>query len=160
MCRLKLLISPEKKNKNYFCIVKKILIAIDNGTSAERVAEHGFNIGHRLKAETALLSVIDTTFIMTAGGVSVQEIVEITRNEFRNLHEVITNKFSPGHPIATFIKEGNPYEVILESADHWQADMIVMGTHGRTGFSHLLMGSVAEKVIRHSKKQVLVIPTK
>jgi nucleotide-binding universal stress UspA family protein len=35
-----------------------------------------------------------------------------------------------------------------------------MGTHGRTGISHLLMGSVAEKVIRYSKKQVLIIPAR
>jgi len=140
--------------------VKKILIALDNGTSAERVAEHGFRLGKQLDAEIALLSVVDTRYMLTAGAVTVKEIAEITKNEFRNLHAVIINKFSPEQPIAAFIKEGNPYELILESADHWQADIIVMGTHGRTGLSHLLLGSVAEKVIRHSKKQVLVIPVK
>lgn len=140
--------------------MKKILIALDNGTSAERVAEHGFKLGRQLNAEIALLSVVDTRHMLTAGAVSVKDIADITKDEFRNLHSIIKNKFSPEQPVAAFIKEGNPYEMILESAGHWQADMIVMGTHGRTGLSHLLLGSVAEKVIRHSKKQVLIIPTK
>ncbi|WP_081196028.1 universal stress protein [Niastella koreensis] len=48
---------------------------------------------------------------------------------------------------------------MLKSAEEWEADIIVLGTHGRTGMSHLLTGSVAEKVIRHSTKP-LIIPTK
>lgn len=140
--------------------MKKVLIAVENGSTAEKVAKYGFKMAQQLHAEIALLSVADTRHLMTAGAVSVREIVEITKEELRNLHATIKEKFSPEKPITNFIEEGNPYELILESAGNWQADLIVMGTHGRTGLSHLLMGSVAEKVIRHSKKQVLIIPTK
>jgi nucleotide-binding universal stress UspA family protein len=60
--------------------------------------------------------------------------------------------------VKTFIEQGKPYEIILKIADEWGADVIVMGTHGRKGLSHLLIGSVAEEVIRHTKKTLVVIP--
>lgn len=47
--------------------------------------------------------------------------------------------------------------VISEAAEHWQADLIVLGTHGRRGFDHLLMGSVAEGVMRTASAPLLLI---
>ena len=140
--------------------MKKVLIAIDNEPGAERVASHGFRMGRQLNTEIALLSVVDTRFMMTSGNISAKEMIQLTKNELIKFHSTLTEKFSANMPIVTFIEQGNPYEVILESAKQWSADLIVMGTHGRTGLTHLLMGSVAEKVIRHSKIQVLIIPNK
>lgn len=51
---------------------------------------------------------------------------------------------------------GTPYEKILARASEWGADLIVMGTHGRTGLAHLLVGSVAEAVVRHARLPVLI----
>lgn len=56
--------------------------------------------------------------------------------------------------------EGKPAEEILNIANNWEADLIVAGTHGRTGLQHLLTGSVAEYLIRHAKIPVMVIPSK
>jgi nucleotide-binding universal stress UspA family protein len=58
------------------------------------------------------------------------------------------------------VERGKTFEVILKVAEEWNADLIVLGTHGRTGLSHLLTGSVAEKVIRHSTLPLYIIPTK
>jgi nucleotide-binding universal stress UspA family protein len=58
------------------------------------------------------------------------------------------------------VEEGKPYETILKVASEWAADLIIIGTHGRTGLSHLLMGSVAENVVRHSEIPVMIIPSK
>jgi len=55
------------------------------------------------------------------------------------------------------IREGSPRPVIVESAVELQCQMIVMGTHGRSGLTHLLMGSVAEYVVRHSRVPVLTV---
>lgn len=59
-----------------------------------------------------------------------------------------------------FMPEGRPTKDILKTADIWEANLIVMGTHGRTGLLHLLVGSVAEYVIRHSKIPVMIILSK
>jgi len=55
------------------------------------------------------------------------------------------------------LESGDPTEVILELTDTDEYDLVVMGTHGRTGLSHLFLGSVAEKVVRRSRKPVLTI---
>ncbi len=57
----------------------------------------------------------------------------------------------------TMLEVGNPYKVILESASDCNADLIVMGTHGRTGLDRYLIGSVAEKVVRMSDVPVLTV---
>ena len=62
--------------------------------------------------------------------------------------------------VQAFVEEGKPYEMILSASGQWEADLIVMGTHGRTGLSYILLGSVAEKVLRHSEKPLLVVPVK
>ena len=63
-------------------------------------------------------------------------------------------------PVTRFMPEGRPTEDIIKTAESWNADLIVMGTHGRTGLLHLLLGSIAEHVLRHSKIPVLVVPSK
>lgn len=53
---------------------------------------------------------------------------------------------------------GPPAQRITETAQNEAADLIVMGTHGRTGLRHMLIGSVAERVVRHATCPVLVVP--
>jgi nucleotide-binding universal stress UspA family protein len=55
------------------------------------------------------------------------------------------------------VVHGIPFQEILETAKMQQADLIIMGTHGRTGLHHVLMGSVAEKVVRLAPCPVLVV---
>lgn len=57
------------------------------------------------------------------------------------------------------LEEGDPVAEILRFAEAIQCDLIVMGTHGRTGLAHLLMGSVAERVVRKASCPVLVVKT-
>lgn len=63
---------------------------------------------------------------------------------------------SPGFPVETCLREGTPAEEILRAADDVGADLIVMGSHGRTGLGRLLMGSVAEAVMRRAGCPVLL----
>ncbi|HEY4618020.1 MAG TPA: universal stress protein [Flavobacterium sp.] len=140
--------------------IKKILIAIDNDPAAEKIALHGLQLALQLKAEIALLSVIDSTMLETQGAVTPQEFSEIIKNDYKKLQQMLIDTVFKGHEVWTFLEEGKPHEVIFNVAQEWDADVIVLGTHGRIGISHLIMGSVAEKVIRHSKKPVLIIPTR
>jgi universal stress protein A len=62
-----------------------------------------------------------------------------------------------GVAIVHRLEDGDPVAEILRVAEETKCDMIVMGTHGRTGLAHLLMGSVAEQVVRKAKCTVLVV---
>ena len=62
-----------------------------------------------------------------------------------------------GVAIERVLREGDAKRVIPDTADAWNCDLIVMGTHGRTGFSHMVLGSVAEAVVRKSKCPVITV---
>jgi len=70
----------------------------------------------------------------------------------------VMEKVFKNTPFSSFVEVGTPSKAILRVAEEWGADVIVMGTHGRKGLPHLLMGSVAEDLVRHSKKAVVIIP--
>lgn len=63
----------------------------------------------------------------------------------------------PGVAIEHRLEEGDPADAVLQVADDIRCDLIVLGTHGRTGLGRLLMGSVAEKVVRKAKCPVLTV---
>jgi nucleotide-binding universal stress UspA family protein len=64
----------------------------------------------------------------------------------------------PGFTVDVETREGSAVHEILEAATGWPADLIVMGTHGRGGFERLVLGSVAEKVLRKATCAVLAVP--
>lgn len=140
--------------------MKKILIALDDGPTSEKVASMGFQLGQQLNAEIALISVVDTTDLMTNGGVTPRELGDSIKNELKKSQQMLIEKVFKDCKVWTFVEEGKPNEIILQVAEEWEADIIVLGTHGRTGLSHLLMGSVAEKIMRHSTKPLFIVPTK
>jgi nucleotide-binding universal stress UspA family protein len=139
--------------------IKKILIAVDDGPAAEKVALNGLQLASQLNAEIALVSIVDIISLMTEGSVTPEELITIMKNDYKKIHQMLIDKVFKDYKVWTFVEEGKPFEAILKVAEEWAADLIVLGTHGRTGLSHLLMGSVAEKVIRHSGKPLFIIPT-
>ncbi len=139
---------------------KKILISVDDGPTAEKVALKGFHLGQQLKAELALLSVINTSLLITPDGISASEMAEVLNKDFQKCHQMLTDNIFKNHKVWKFIEKGKPVEMILKIAEEWDADMIVIGTHGRTGINHLLVGSYAESLLHKSKIPVTVIPCK
>lgn len=140
--------------------MKRILIAIDDSHGAEKVAAYGCKLGKQLDAAIALISIVDSNALATDGGVTPRELAAMRRKDYENRHQQLLETVFKGHDVETMVDEGHLAEGILKAAERWQSDMIVVGTHGRTGISHMLMGSVAEKVVRHSVKPVFVVPSK
>jgi nucleotide-binding universal stress UspA family protein len=62
-----------------------------------------------------------------------------------------------GLKVTTAIEEGNPKVVIIDSATEWPADLVIVGSHGRKGLDHFLMGSVSEAVARHARCSVQIV---
>jgi len=136
----------------------KILIAIDKSESAEKVAQSGLELAQQFGSEIALVSIVDSELYKGDDEATPREIEDMRDINFNISQQRVIEKVFKGYPLITFVEEGNPATVIVKVADKWGADVIVMGTHGRKGLSHLLMGSVAEEVIRNTKKTTVVIP--
>ena len=139
----------------------KILIAVDSSEYSMQAAKKGFELAHQLDAKVALLYVIDRSKALgnIDAGISAEQSLLILKKEAEQTLDELVAMYN-GNSVMTFMPEGIPSKDILKTAMVWEADLIIVGTHGRTGLLHLLVGSVAEHVIRHSKIPVMVIPSK
>jgi len=100
----------------------------------------------------------DTVLMPDATGAPISVRDYATRGAEAHLEDIAARLEKDGARPAVFIRFGKPSEEILRFADENNVDLIVMGTHGRTGLAHLLAGSVAERVVRSSKLPVLTVP--
>lgn len=141
----------------------KILIAIDNSPCSHRAAQKGLELSLLLQIPVALVFVIDRSQEIIHTDL---EVTPIQRGSFleeqatKTMNNLISDYTSQhqGNEILKFTPEGLPKDEILATAEKWGADLIIIGTHGRTGIAHLLLGSIAEYVVRHATVPVMVVP--
>jgi nucleotide-binding universal stress UspA family protein len=136
----------------------KILIAIDDNPSSMVVAASGLQLARQYNSEIALISIPPDEDDNEQDPATRRERDDMMEQNLHASQLNVVEKIFKGISIKTFVAKGIPYKVIIDAAERWGADIIVMGTHGRTGLPHLLLGSVAEDVIRRSKKTVVIIP--
>lgn len=141
--------------------LNKILIAVDSSEFSIAAARKGLDLAYQLNANAALLYVVDTSKAMgnVEAGISPQEALIVLKKEAEQTLDELAAMYSGRAPLK-FMPEGHPSQDIIKTAETWGADLIVIGTHGRTGLVHLLVGSVAEYVMRHSKVPVMVVPSR
>jgi nucleotide-binding universal stress UspA family protein len=136
----------------------KILIAIDSNPSAELVALSGLQLAQQYNSQIALVSIPLDNGRPDDDPATQKELDDMMEHNFNSSQLNVIEKVFKGVPVKSFVEKGVPYKVIIETAEKWGADIIVMGTHGRKGLPHFLLGSVAEDVIRHCKRTLVVIP--
>jgi len=143
--------------------MKKVLIAIDYDQTAQKVANEGYSLARDMNAEVILLHVISNPVLYYS---SYMVLTPVQINSVGDL-KAVAQKFLEkmkhdlgDEAIQTIIKEGDTAESILETAKKLKADIIVIGTHSRKWLENILMGSVAENVLRHATLPLFIIPTK
>jgi len=140
---------------------RHILVPTDFSPGAAGALEWAQALAAAFGAEVVLLHVLDLSLAALAGLPSALamvpaagELLERIRAETAQEMATLAARL-PG--ARSVIREGAPRPVILEVAQEVGADLIVMGTHGRTGLTHVFFGSVAEYVVRHSRVPVLTV---
>jgi nucleotide-binding universal stress UspA family protein len=144
---------------------KKVLFCTDFSENADDAFEYAHGVAKRDGGLLYILHVVPDNphqayveGFLDAG--AAEKIQRAIREDLdRNYRERYVSKIAAGVSFEIVTKSGREAEEILEFAKKEQADLIVMGTHGRTGMEHVFFGSVAEKVIRHSPIPILVIPS-
>jgi nucleotide-binding universal stress UspA family protein len=137
---------------------RRILIALDGSPLAAHAAETGAELARSLGAHLGLVSVVDTRATdAIASDQSPAALREQARDEARRAIEAV-RALEPAKAAAfEFLPEGKPGEEIVRAAREWQADLVVIGSHGRGGLERMLMGSVAEAVLRQAPCPVLIV---
>ena len=154
--------------------IKKILIGIDDSSFAEHAADYGFDIAHAFKAHVGLVHIVEpmvmpatTNYDNVLGtspmgmglGINDAELMNIQNDAAETLIEKTIKKFGGNLQVTHFNEFGDTADGIIECSKVFNADLIIIGTHNRTGLDRLLMGSIAEHVVRHSAIPVLVVPS-
>ncbi len=138
---------------------KHILVPTDFSEYANYALDYAIELAKTLEARLTVLYVLHLSSL--ALGEAPPAILDDTLKAMESNAQARTQKAldrvqQAGVQCESAIVEGIPFQSIMETANDRNIDLIVMGTHGRTGLTHALMGSVAEKVIRMAPCPVLV----
>ncbi len=142
--------------------MKKILVPVDFSNVTDRTLQAAARLAGALKAELLLLHVAapEPEFIgYETGPASVrQAVAHQLSSEHKQLQAMQHALESQALQVTALLVQGYTAEKILAEAERLPADLIVMGSHGHGGLHHLLMGSVAEGVVRKARCPVVLVP--
>ena len=152
--------------------MKKVLIALDNHRNYNLISNKGIELARALRASIALVHVFPDTITTSpdafsglyptlgtmdiAQGLKLAEQLNAESKKFLNQVKMEIND----ETAEIYTAEGDVANAILETAANCKADIIVIGSHSRSGIDNILMGDVAKKVLKHSHTPLYIIPVK
>jgi nucleotide-binding universal stress UspA family protein len=141
--------------------IARILVPLDLGESSARTLDYAKTVAQPFGASLVLLHVVPNPYVTAASDVYLpppQEFLDTLVRDARSRLEELAHQVDRGTlPVETVVQVGDPLVEIVNVAASRLADLIVMGTHGRTGVAHFMLGSVAERVVRTAPCPVLTI---
>jgi nucleotide-binding universal stress UspA family protein len=141
--------------------MKRIVCPVDFSPSSDYALGYALDLARMFEAQLTLLHVVEVPFLPSYAMAGVPDLnipLEQIEDGARKGLERLAGECRPKYGrVGTELRTGTAFMEIIAYAREHEVDMIVMGTHGRTGLSHLLIGSVAEKVVRKSPCPVLTI---
>jgi nucleotide-binding universal stress UspA family protein len=140
--------------------IRRILCPVDFSEPSETALDYAIDLAKKFGADVQLVHVYQLPVYALPDGAMMagpEFTTKVTTELSRALAELAKGK--TGVTLETHLVEGIPYKEVVRLSEELKADLVVMGTHGRTGLKHLLLGSVAERVVRSSKVPVITVPT-
>jgi len=141
--------------------IRHILAPTDFSDFSKQALEYAAAFARTFGARLSLLHVIETPAFPVEGYVppnlGTTLLADLERGARDELERLLPETEVLPVNVVREVKIGTPYRTIIETAEEEKVDLIVMATHGRTGLSHLLIGSVAERVVRTAPCPVLTV---
>ena len=139
--------------------LKKILCPIDHSDGSKEALKYAVSFAMKNEAKLYLLHVIDIrSFDESIDTMAAQIPNDETIKQLKTkLLECIPEEIRSDMQLEALVVQGIPFAEIISIAKKNKVDMIVMGTHGRTGLAHIMIGSVSEKVVRKAHCPVLTV---
>lgn len=135
----------------------RILVPTDGSEPADRAFEQALNLAETYDAEIHVLNVVDVSAM--AGEFDAMTLVNKLEESGERITETLRERAEAAgvERVETEVVEGVPHRTILDYAADHDVDLIVMGTHGRTGLDRFLLGSVTERIVRKAEMPVLTV---
>jgi nucleotide-binding universal stress UspA family protein len=141
-------------------IVQHVLVPIDFSATADRALAYAIALAQQLQARLTLLHVLDMTPLAMGDmdtGMPVSALDALETEAQHLLQASLDRVQHAGLQGDRLLVQGSPAQAIVDMAGEQGVDLILMGTHGRTGLAHVFLGSVAEHVVRQGPCPVLVV---
>jgi nucleotide-binding universal stress UspA family protein len=138
--------------------IQKILVPMDFSDHSAKAVLYGIELALKFSAELHLIHVVAITPIMYSEGVTFpfESQAELEQAASEQLNQVVTEPLHSDR-VTRVACSGTPFVEVVRYAKEHQIDLVVMGTHGRGAIAHMLLGSVAERVVRKAPCPVLVV---
>lgn len=141
--------------------LKRILVPVDFSEPSRGALRFARDWAARFGSEVCLLHVIEPANTYGVLG-SEPVVVPLPTPDFHaetraELKKIVHQEFPESTEVSVHLREGVPFDQIANAARDLAADVIIIATHGRTGLSHALLGSTAERVVRHAPCPVLTL---
>lgn len=137
--------------------IGKVLLATDHTEASRAATDEAIRLAAALGASLLAVSVIDPGSLRLPGGRFRARVDQVRSGLESSAQELVARGRQLGIPVRFLIWEGEPGPAVLEAAEAEEADVIVVGSHGRGPVGRLLMGSVSEHVVRHANRPVMVV---
>ena len=140
---------------------RHILAPTDFSEYSKKAVASALELARKFGAKLTILHVVELPPYPVEGyvppAVGATFLDDLERQATRDLAQLVPEAESSNVEVVRLVAVGSPYRKIIDTAEAEHADLIVMATAGRTGFSHLVMGSIAERVVRTATCPVLTI---
>jgi nucleotide-binding universal stress UspA family protein len=141
--------------------LKRILVPIDFSPCARQALQHAVAFAQQFDAKIVLVNVVEPMILPENLMLAVPELPEVGTNLVaaaqQRLDGLAQTELPAAHRLPCLVRVGRPYNEIVGVASEEDIDLIVLSTHGYTGLKHVLLGSTAERVVRHAPCPVLTI---
>ncbi|HEX4086945.1 MAG TPA: universal stress protein [Chthoniobacteraceae bacterium] len=137
--------------------LRRILAPTDLSPSSEKAINYAVALARPQGAKITLLHVCKAQVQGTEFAYLPSDEKALEEAATDKLHSIALRRIAPDLLGDVMLRFGMPVDEILHVAEEMDADMIVVNTHGYTGFKHVLLGSVAERIVRHARCPVLVV---
>lgn len=135
---------------------QRVLVPTDGSESALEAFDHAVALARHCDAELHVINAVDPTLVPAELGVD--DVVDALERAGRDIVEELGRlALAEGLAVETAVVSGSPAEAIRRYATEHAIDLVVVGTHGRTGLDRWLLGSVAERVVRTAPVPVLTV---
>jgi nucleotide-binding universal stress UspA family protein len=139
--------------------IEHILVAHDFGDHAQNALEYALSLAEKVGARVTVVHAYELPIYGFPDGLAltVDVTLRIQTASTEALDAILAKSQRPGVPVSGMVRQGPAWSEIAAAAGETKADLVVVGTHGRRGLAHALLGSVAEKVTRSAPCPVLVV---
>ncbi len=153
-------LAVSRKTNNHRPRITSILVPIDFSAPSVKALEYALRLAKDFNARLTLLHVLEVLAVPEFATYPIVPDSDRIDDMKKKLTQLAAKQGDPDLLEAVKVRVGPPFREITRAAESLNMDLIVIATHGYTGLAHVLLGSTAERVVRHARCPVLVVPAR